>query len=551
MRFGPATPEAAIGAYLAHAVSTPAGTVRKGTRVDAALAAALIDAAIKTVTVARLEPDDVHEDEAAAALAHALAGPNVRAEAPATGRSNLFAAAAGLFVLDPDRIHAINRIDPAVTVATRPPLRGVEAGRMVATVKIIPFAVGRAVLDAAIRMAGGAPALAVEAYRPLRVAVVSTLLPSLKSKVVEKTLSVLADRLRPAGATITADLRVPHDDRAVAEALASVRGKADLTVVFGASAVVDADDVIPAAIRAAGGTVVHLGMPVDPGNLLILGALDGRPVLGAPGCARSPRENGFDFVLERLLADHPVGADDIVRMGVGGLLMDIVSRPAPRTGDALKEDPDRPAVAAIVLAAGRSTRFGPANKLLAPVRGAPMVRHAAKAALASSAAEVIVVTGHEAEAVEAALADLPRVRLVRNPAYREGQSTSLRAGLQAVSPACEAAIVLLGDMPAVDAALVDRLIAAYRPLSGSLIVMPVHEGRRGNPVLWSRRFFQELAAIEGDQGGRTLLTRYAEAVAEVEAGPAAHLDLDDPKALSDHDPQRPARSDQDPKSDEA
>nr|WP_210272780.1 molybdopterin-binding/glycosyltransferase family 2 protein [Chthonobacter rhizosphaerae] len=512
---------------MAHAVATPKGTLRKGTRVDEAVRAALVETGLASLTVARLEPGDVHEDEAARRLAAAIAGPNVRLEAPATGRCNLYAETAGLFALDPDRIHVINRVDPALTVATRPPLRGVEAGRMVATVKVIPFAVDGALLAEAIRVAGAEPVLSVEPYRPLRVAVVSTLLPSLKDKVVDKTLAVMAERLRPAGARIGDDIRVPHDERAVAEALAWTRERADLTIVFGASAVVDEDDVIPAAIREAGGAVVHLGMPVDPGNLLILGELGGKPVLGAPGCARSPRENGFDWVLERLLAGRPVTADDIVRMGVGGLLMDIVSRPAPRSGDALKENPDRPFVSAVVLAAGRSTRFGAGNKLLADVRGEPMVRHAVRAATGSAAGEVIVVTGHQAEAVEAALADMPDVRFVRNPDYAEGQSTSLKAALGAVSPASEAAVVLLGDMPLVDAPLVDRVIAAYRPAEGSLIVVPTHDGRRGNPVLWSRRFFQDLAAVDGDRGGRDLLKRYAEAIAEVDGGAAAGFDVDE------------------------
>ncbi len=288
MKFGPLPLAEADGAFLAHAVATPTGTLRKGTRLDAATIARLDAARVETVVAARLEPGDLHEDEAAERLAAALAGPGLRVEAAATGRSNLYAAHGGLLAIDPAVIHAVNRVDPAVTVATRQPLRGVEAGRMVATVKIIPFAVPEAVVAEAEAIARAhRPAIAVEPYRPLKVAVVSTLLPALKASVVDKTLAVMAERIAPAGATIVADQRVAHDETDVAAAIRDA-GAADLVVVFGASAVVDEDDVIPAAIRRAGGRVIHLGMPVDPGNLLVLGEQAGRPVLGARG-VRAPR----------------------------------------------------------------------------------------------------------------------------------------------------------------------------------------------------------------------------------------------------------------------
>src|SRR5262249_47827061 len=180
---------------------------------------------------------------------------------------------------------------------------------------------------------------------------------------------------------------------------------AELVLVFGASAIADRRDVIPAAIEAAGGAVEHFGMPVDPGNLMLIGELAGRPVLGAPGCARSPKENGFDWILARLLAGLPVSRADITGLGVGGLLMEIVTRPQPREAPREAPPPERRRIAAIVLAAGRSTRMG-SNKLVAELNGKPLVRIAAEQALASRADPVIVVTGHEPERVEKALAGL-------------------------------------------------------------------------------------------------------------------------------------------------
>jgi molybdenum cofactor cytidylyltransferase len=287
--------------------------------------------------------------------------------------------------------------------------------------------------------------------------------------------------------------------------------------------------VIPAAVEAVGGTIEHFGMPVDPGNLMLVSAVRGRPVLGAPGCARSPKENGFDWVLVRLLCGLPVRRSDLTGMGVGGLLMEIVTRPQPR---AVAEKPGKN-VAAIVLAAGRSTRMGGPNKLLAEVHGTPLVRLAVEQALASAARPVIVVTGHQRERVEAALAG-SGVVFVHNPDYAEGISTSVKAGIAAVPPQADGAIVCLGDMPQVDAKLIDRLIAAFDPEKGALVVVPVMDGKRGNPVVWSRRFFSELGELGGDVGARHLIATYPEAVAEVPvAGRGALFDVDTPDALDE------------------
>lgn len=215
-------------------------------------------------------------------------------------------------------------------------------------------------------------------------------------------------------------------------------------------------------------------------------------------------------------------------MGVGGLLMEIVTRPQPREEPVVAEDHR---IAALVLAAGRSTRMGGPNKLLAEIGGRPMVRIAVDEALASRADTVVVVTGHQHEQVKAALRGL-NIKIVHNPDYAQGLSTSLRAGLRAVPDNADGVIVLLADMPQVEAALIDRLIATFDPGKGALVVVPTIEGKRGNPVLWSRRFFPELMAVEGDVGARHLIGQYSEAVVEVPvSGRGALTDIDTPEAL--------------------
>ncbi len=335
MRFGEVPLDEAVGAIAAHSVRAGGAVVRKGSVITRNAADALRAAGVERVVAVRLDPDDVPEDEAALRLSHAMAGLGVTVERPFTGRSNLFALTAGVLVVDRGGIDAVNALDEAITVATLPALKPVVAGEMVGTVKIIPYAVPGAslarALDAASAVPGGA--VAVAPYRRTRIGVVSTLLPGLKDTVIAKTLAVLAERLAPAGATVQAEARVPHAPEPLADALAAqARDGAELIVVFGASAVADRRDVVPAAIERAGGRVDHLGMPVDPGNLLLLGRLGDVPVIGAPGCARSPKENGFDWVLHRLLADIPVTRADIMGLGVGGLLMEIVSRGQPRAG---------------------------------------------------------------------------------------------------------------------------------------------------------------------------------------------------------------------------
>lgn len=189
-------------------------------------------------------------------------------------------------------------------------------------------------------------------------------------------------------------------------------------------------------------------------------------------------------------------------------------------------------IAAIVLAAGRSTRMGAANKLLAEIGGSPLVRVAVEAALASRARPVLVVVGHQAEEMRAALAGLD-VMFVPNPDYAAGLSTSLEAGIAAVPQTADGALVLLGDMPRLEARHVDRLIAAFAAEGGQAIVVPVHQGRRGNPVLWPRAYFGALMQLEGDAGARRLLAEHPVDVREVELGTdAIFIDVDTPEALA-------------------
>lgn len=527
MRFGPVAVQNAQGAILAHSTAAGDRRLRKGHRIEEGDIAALMQAGVSQIVAAVLEPGDFGEDEAAAHVAGSMVVSGIEVKPAGTGRVNLHAREAGVFVVDKQLVDAMNAVDPAITLATLPQHAGVEKGQMVATVKIIPFAVPGMVVDKVTSLCTAREAFSVRPFRPRRLGLIQTILPGVKESVLDKTVRVTEGRLARSGSHLVGERRTRHDESDVADAITALAGESDIVVIFGASAMSDPDDVVPAAIRAAGGEVLRAGMPVDPGNLIVLGSLAGKPLLGAPGCARSPKENGFDWVLDRLIADVPVTAEDVAGMGVGGLLMEIATRPQPR------EVPRRqaaPKVYAVVLAAGRSSRMGGPNKLLAMFGDEPLVRLTAGRAAASRASGTVVVAGHQEERVRAALAGLP-VEIVSNPEFSSGLASSLKTGIAALPADAAGALILLGDMPGVSSADMDRLLAAFQAAGGTSVVRATHEGKRGNPVLLPRALFPAVATLEGDTGARHLVEAESLAVVDVEVGEGASIDVDTPDAM--------------------
>jgi len=330
MRFGPVPPAEARGAILAHSMALPGRHLPKGSRLGPAEIAALREAGIAEVTVARLDPGDVVEDAAAARLANALV-PDPEAAAlrigrAARGRVNLHAVCAGVVGLDLAAVQAVNRVDPGITLATLAPLGRVLPGMLVGTVKILPYAVPGAALEAAC--ATGCGALRVHPVRRRSAGLILSEVPGQKPALTGKGRSAVETRLSALGITLEAVRIVPHEARAMAAALAALPG--EIGLILTGSATSDLRDVGPEAVRLAGGTIARFGMPVDPGNLLFLGEQDGRPVIGLPGCARAPALNGADWVLERTACGIEVDAEALAAMAVGGLLKEIPSRPQPR-----------------------------------------------------------------------------------------------------------------------------------------------------------------------------------------------------------------------------
>ncbi len=513
MIFGEVASADAAGAILAHAVTIAGQRWAKGRVVSDADAIAAAVAGVASLTVARLEADDVGEDAAAAALASRLAGSGVAALAPAHGRANLVATTAGVLRFDAAMVDGVNAVDERLTLGTLAPFSRVSPGEVVATVKVIPFAVPDAVAAAA---GAAALPLAVAPFVPRRFVLIQSRLPGTPDKLLVRTEAVTRARVERLGSRLDSG-ECAHSEAALAAALRDLPADV-IPLIAGASATADRRDVIPAAIVAAGGRIERLGMPVDPGNLLCLGTLGERPVIGLPGCARSPKRNGFDWVLERIAAGLTVTSADIAVMGSGGLLPE-AERPQPRLAAA---------VGAIVLAAGRSTRMGTANKLLAEIDGVAVVARTLDAVAAAGLPPPVVVTGHMAEAVRAAL-DGRAAEVAVAPDYAEGLSRSLAAGLAAAPTAWQAALIVLGDMPGVRPATYAALAAAAD--SPDVVVVPVAGGRRGNPVAWGRAHWPRLLALTGDRGARALLDTVE--VTEVAVDdPGIFADIDTPEALA-------------------
>ena len=537
MKFGPVPLADAAGAILVHGRMAGDRRLRKGQLLAADDIAALAGAGITEIIAARLEAGDVGENDAAERVATAICGSGLRTGATGTGRVNLFAEADGIARFDAARIDRLNAVDEGITVATVAPYERVDARQIVATVKIIPLGVTETALAACEAVAGEATGLAsVAPFRPHRAGLLQTMLPGMRSQVLDKTTATLTHRLADLGSVLEWEMRCAHDEAAIAAALAELQQDgAELIFVLGASATIDRRDVVPAAIAAAGGSVDHFGMPVDPGNLLVLARIGSTPVLALPGSARSPRLGGNDLVLQRLLAGIPVTGADLMAMGVGGLLKEIPGRPMPRIDAA----PDRetetvpmPRLAAVVLAGGQSRRMGSRNKLLIEVDGQAMVARAVDTVAAAGFAPIVVVTGHEADRVRDLLASRDVV-FAHNPHYADGISTSLRAGIAALAGDIDGALVSLGDMPRVRPDQLRRLADAFDPAAGRAICLPTWQGKRGNPVLWARRFFAEMTDVSGDVGARHIIGEHADLVFEVEMDDDSVLiDVDSPEALA-------------------
>lgn len=528
MQFGDVPLNQALGGTLAHAVRLPTGLLKKGHILSAPDIEKLTENNITHVIVALLEPGDMTENTAATRISDHISGDHLTTTEAFTGRVNLHATQNGLITINESAVNALNHKDEAITLATIAQNAIVHKGQLVATVKIIPLAVRGAVVETILTEINR-DLITLHPFLPQKAIMVQTELRDTKEKLLEKSKRVMTHRLEIYGASLREEIRCRHEETALADLLTrQAKGDQDMILIMGATAITDRKDVIPAAILRAGGEIIQYGMPVDPGNLMLLAKLAGKWVLGLPGCSRSPKLNGIDLILSRICAGLDVTGADVRGMGVGGLLSEYSGRPQPRDVRAKDRKKKTAAknIAAIILAAGQSTRMGQDNKLLLPYQDTTVLSHVARQVDQGELAKIYVVTGYQQEKIEQELSGHD-VTFIHNDLYDEGMSTSLKLGIGALPPEIDGAIIILGDMPNISTGILQQIIAAYDPARGRSIIIPTCKGKRGNPILWDRAFFEEFDRLEGDRGAKILLSDFPDHIHELDIGSeAVFMDID-------------------------
>jgi molybdenum cofactor cytidylyltransferase len=528
MKFLSAPPLQASGCILAHSIFANGNRMQKGKILSQQDCVSLAGAGVTEIWIVKLESDDVDEDTVATRIAQSISGIEklaVRIGSANTGRCNIYATDTGICLFDANAIQQLNLLAEEITVSTVAEFAPVRANQMIATIKVIPFAVRESVVSQ-IEKIGGEVGLRVGIFKKKNARLIMTRISGIKESLFEKALTVTAARLADVNFTIETSVILPHSINMVAEEIA--QDTSDMTLILGGSAISDRADVVPSAILKAGGEIIRLGMPVDPGNLLCLARhADGRPIIGLPGCARSPKLNGFDLVLYRLAAGLEIKSADIARMGVGGLLEELPERGQLRESEVFAATgASSQKVGAVLLAAGQSSRMGKNNKLLLQTGQMTVVQRAAKNLLDAGINDIVVVTGRDAEQVGQSLG---APITVHNPAFAEGISTSIKAGIAAIPDSWESALIVLGDMPSINPDTIRKLIAAASKNCDA--VVPIFEGKQGHPVLWKRPAISLLQQAHGDVGGKAVLAQMGDRVLKISVDdPGILIDIDTPEA---------------------
>ncbi len=524
MKFGPVPVADAEGCVLAHSLRVSDVRFAKGMALDSKAIARLAALNVTEVVVAQLDHTDIDENTAAAALGKPFASDLIDVTPAFAGRVNLVAKSAGVLRVDAAMVNALNQIDESITFACLPDYARVAENALLGTFKIIPYAVDKKHLSKALACIS-TPFLQLHPFKNGAADLILTQTQGFKKSLLDKGRDAVAARLLQLGWRLGTVQTVAHSTDAVAQAVNQTT--AEMVLILGASATSDRLDVAPAGLVAAGGRVNRFGMPVDPGNLLFIGEIKGRAVVGLPGCVRAPALNGVDWVLERLAAGVAVSAQDIAAMGVGGLLKEIPQRIQPRR--AARSTKGR-TIEIILLAAGKSSRMGGQHKLLREIDGVALLRRSAEHALASKASKLHVILAPETPAQNATLKGLD-VNIVTATDAGTGLAASLRAGMAALSDQCGAVIVALADMPDITSAHFDALIAHYTSGKTRYICIPqAPNGKMGNPVLFDQRFFESLASLTGDRGAKPLIDQAGAFVSNVPMDDSVLVDLDTPAA---------------------
>ncbi|MDC3087248.1 NTP transferase domain-containing protein [Paracoccaceae bacterium] len=369
-----------------------------------------------------------------------------------------------------------------------------------------------------------------------KVSLIQTSFEWQKKSMFKATSNVTRNRLEVLDCSLNEEKLIRHDYNVLcSEISSSIENGIDILLISGASAIIDRSDYIPKAILSEGGEIIQYGLAVDPGNLLLVGKIAKTTIIGMPGCARSPKLNGFDWVLQLLMADIPVVKEELAEMGAGGLLMEIASRPLPRALAKSVHKREKK-IMGVILAAGNSTRMGKDNKLLKNIDGTPLIRNIVLEITKSDLDSCSIVLGYQSDKVADVIKDL-NINLILNPLWKEGQASSLRAALNSLTSSYSDVLIMLGDLPGIKSSHINRIIEEHLSSENrrSKITIPSFKGEKGNPVIWGRSFFHDLSNLEGDAGGRVLFSQHPAAINLIEMNdPSVVTDTDTPEDFENY-----------------
>ena len=521
-------PKESKGSILAQSYNLSERKLSKGTRVSEAIVELLNKENIKTILCAVPHENDMDEDAAAEAISNAIDRNRLYAEEASTGRVNFRTPALGVVRYNRELIKKINLVDESIAFSIVEHNQLLAKNDLIATLKIIPFFVSKIYVEQVVTLLSKYEIFKIHRLEEKKVEFIQTYYDWQKRSVFKATSNVTRNRLDALGCLLEKETLIPHDHESLcSEIKSSLDSGAQVLLISGASAITDRSDYIPKAILSVGGEIIQYGLAVDPGNLLLIGQIGGTTVIGMPGCARSPKLNGFDWVLQLLMANIPITKEELADMGAGGLLMEIASRPLPR---ALSKSVNKreKRIMGVILAAGNSTRMGKDNKLLRNVGEASLIRNTVVEMLKSDLDSCSIVLGYQSDKVAEVIKDL-NINLILNPLWQEGQASSLKAALNTLDDTYSDLLIMLGDMPGVKTRHINKVIEEHLLTNNrkSKITIPSFNGRKGNPVIWGRSFFPDLSNIEGDLGGRALFSQHPAAI--------NLLDVDDSAFVTDAD----------------
>ena len=528
MKIESLVPQKSIGSVLAQTYNLPGKTVSKGTLITKEIVAYFRTGNVQIILCAVPEEGDIHEDEAAEAISSAIDKNHIYAEKASTGRVNFKSQSLCLVRYERDLIKEVNLVDESIAFSIVEHNQLLAKNDLIATLKIIPFFTQKKYVDQVISILAKNELFKTYSLNKKEVSLIQTSFEWQKKSIFKATSNVTRNRLEALDCSLNEEKLIRHDYEVLrSEIKSSIESGIDILLLSGASAIIDRSDYIPKAILAEGGEIIQYGLAVDPGNLLLVAKIGKTTIIGMPGCARSPKLNGFDWVLQLLMADIPVVKEELAEMGAGGLLMEIASRPLPR---ALAKSVNKreKKIMGVILAAGNSTRMGKDNKLLKNIGGAPLIRNIALEITKSDLDSCSIVLGYQSDKVADVIKDL-NINLILNPLWKEGQASSLKAALDSLTSSYSDLLIMLGDLPGIKSGHLNRIIEEHLSSENrsSKITIPSFKGETGNPVIWGRSFFHDLSNLEGDEGGRVLFGQHPAAINLIE--------MDDPSVVTDTD----------------